>query len=167
ASWLRAASGSPSALRLGLGLKHHGRVVPPLADALVLCRLPGGVVHRPAAPAKFELKAAGGLSVEREHAIVGVTTQRLHDGHTGIQAPIETQADLVHVPRLQHEVVDALSLGPAEGQRVVPGVGVEERQIDGVAMERTADMIAEAKAQQLAVEVGSLGLVSGADHAVT
>ena len=51
----------------------------PLADAVVGGDLPGGVIHLTSAAAKLKLKPRGGAGIKREHAVVGVTPEGLHN----------------------------------------------------------------------------------------
>src|SRR5690242_20652307 len=84
------------------------RVVPPLADVVVGRRLPGGVVDLAPAPAELELEARRRARVEREHPVVGVAAERLHDADAALERAIEGHADLVHRACLDHEMVQAL-----------------------------------------------------------
>src|ERR1700729_3755729 len=90
------------------------RMMAPLADVVVRHGSPRGVVDLLSSPAELELKARRGARIEREHTVVRVLPERLHDADAAPDRAIEGEPDVVHRPDFEHEVMDTLLLLIAE-----------------------------------------------------
>ena len=72
----------------------HGAMTPN-ATGGVLLYLPGAVVDFPTSPAVLDLKVGRGIQIERDHMVVGVTSQAAHNVDALFLAQIERCADVV------------------------------------------------------------------------
>ena len=144
-------------------------MVPPLADTVVDCCFPGGVIDESAVPAKLKLKARRSLSVERQHSVVGMPSEGLVDSQTSLEGAIVGHANVIDFIDLEHEVVDPLALLSTKGKRVMSGWtfwargNMEECNIDRMPEVLTDDPVAQLETQKICVECVAFGMVASGD----
>ena len=103
----------------------------PIADAVVGPELPISV-DLARAPADLEGETRGRNAIERDHAIILVSTKIVEDRHAGILAAVKRGAYIVDRVHFEHKMVEPpRRFRLHEGERVMARIGVKEDGMNG------------------------------------
>src|ERR1700722_6308026 len=116
-------------VRSSVTFETEAEVVAPQADCGALAGDPVVVGDLESFTSEFDVEAARGLHIERQHLVVDVTAQGRRHRHLAAQRTVKAQPDVVAVTHLQHEMDDAAwCLTRHERQAVMTRVYAEEAQ---------------------------------------
>ena len=132
----------------------------PLADPVIDFWGPGIIVNYLATETKLKLKSRWRFCIEREHAVIRMLTESLHDTHAISDATVVGEADFIHVSYFKHEMVHLFLLSTAYGDGVVTTVGMEEFNVYGISEHFAPYMVAQPKPENLGIELVGCDLVN-------
>src|SRR4051794_40134116 len=113
-------------------LEADAEVVAPQADRGALPGDPAGVLDFEPFATEFDVEAARGLHVERQHLVVDVPAEGRRHRYLAAQRAVQAQPDVVGALHLDHEMDDAAwCLTRHERQAVMARVDPEEAQPSG------------------------------------
>src|SRR4051794_3812396 len=93
--------------RTSLRLEADAEVVAPQTDRRAFAGDPVLIVDCQSLTTEFDVKATWCLHVERQHLVVDMPSERRRHRHLAPQRPVQTQADVVGVLHLDHQMHNA------------------------------------------------------------